>query len=167
MNTKIRQILGITFLTISSLPLLNARSVSVDFNNASRYTDIREEPTSTEKDVEHTLNAIRDSFQRYAKKYLAEEYTLNISVTDVDLAGDTLLPEAYGHDFRILKEIYPPRIDFKYNIVDDNGELVHESKSTLKDRNYLGRPNFLNADSAPYISELIKEWSRRELNPRI
>jgi len=97
-----------------------------------------------------------------AARILAPGQRLDIEVTDVDRAG------AYepwrGPDFndvRIIKDIYPPRIDLDFTLYGDDGKVLRQGSRKLRDPAFLSRSSPVNQDSLRYEKSLIDLWLRK------
>ena len=92
---------------------------------------------------------------------------LAIRVTDVDLAGE--FEPRRGPQFdrvRIMREIYPPRIDLEFRLTDSEGTVAREGRRQLRDPLYLARAVLGDSDRLRYEKELLGEWLREELGSR-
>lgn len=132
-----------------------------DFND---YTDVRpsnEPKGSFHKNVAHNFEK---HFNKLAEK-LPEGYKFNIEVTDLDLAGDV----RFGmNEFRIVKPIYFPRIEFNYSVTDADGKVVSEANEVkLKDMGFMDRIKMGRDEAYYYDKRLVTEWFDDELLPKV
>ena len=75
-----------------------------------------------------------------AAHILGSGQRLDIEVTDVDLAGEYepwLGPISI--DVRIVKRIYPPRIDLHFTLYGANGEVLRDGSRKLRDPAFISR----------------------------
>ena len=104
--------------------------------------------------------------------YLSERATaqlppgeqLEVTIDDIKLAGDYEPwrgPQA--QDIRVMKDIYPPRIDLHYRLIGADGKTLRESQSKLRDLSYL-QNNVVPTDTDPlrYDKHMIGTWIRME-----
>lgn len=141
---------------------LNAK-VSVDFTDVENYRDIQLGATNSEKEQQIVLSAVKKSFENTAKRYLPENYSLAVTVVDIDLAGDFELPSSMGHDIRLVTDIFPPRINFHYEIRDGENQIVKKEDAKLVDLNFMYAIRTFEQPTAEFVSELVKNWGRRTL----
>jgi ABC-type transport system substrate-binding protein len=137
--------------------------VEVDFNNTDNYADIE---VAGSKAYAFFAREMTKTIEKVAEKELPPDSTLSITFTQVDLAG--AYEPWHGPDFndiRIYKNIYPPRLEFTYQLVADDGQILKEGKATLTDNNYQRAGSPIKADTVEfyYEKELIKEWVKKDL----
>ncbi len=89
-------------------------------------------------------------------KELPEGKVLNIEVTDVDLAGDV---HRTMSRIRVMTDVYAPRIEFSYQLVDQNKNVLLSGSENLKDRNYLMGSNLrYRNEFLGYEKNMLDEW---------
>lgn len=89
---------------------------------------------------------------------------LEITVTNVDMAGDIELWRGAGRcDLRVMRDVYPPRIDLWFTLTGaDRGEIRTGSRQ-LKDMNYLTHAAPVTSDQLRYEKALLRDWLQKEL----
>ncbi len=134
----------------------------VSFHEPTTYTDIDYDGMNTEKGRQIVLDHIRSVFTEVTDNWLPPGYSLNVTVFDIDLAGQ--YEPHRGADFpRIVKDIYTPKIKFEYRVHDPEGVVVREGAETLSDKMFLSNPaRAIRADNevAYDVSTLIRDWGR-------
>ncbi|MEN9656806.1 MAG: hypothetical protein RL571_271 [Pseudomonadota bacterium] len=95
-------------------------------------------------------------FAELAQKLPADSL-LEITITDFDLAGD--IPPMLGgrmNGVRIIKEIYSPKISFKY-IFTQNDNIISGSEN-FRDLNFMsGLRRINNEDDFVYEEKMLKK----------
>ena len=140
--------------------------VTVEFVAMDQLTDIQQGSVPFGRLDSVVLEEIEKQFRDTAQKYLPAEYSLQVRVTDIDLAGDREPWPPVNGEYRIMRDIYPPRINFEYSIMDANERIVAAGSETLRDINY--QQNFkatyfdLNK-TAPYVSDLVAIWIKGKM----
>lgn len=138
--------------------------VEVDFNNTDNYVDLEIEGNQA---YEYFANEMTEFLAKVADKELPPDSTLSITFTQIDLAG------AYEpwrgpdyQDIRIYKSIYPPRLEFSYQLVADDGQVLKEGTAKLSDLTYLSNRNPIRAetDILYHEKELLRDWIRNKLS---
>jgi hypothetical protein len=88
---------------------------------------------------------------------LPKDQILKIDVTDVDLAGDT---NAAGiHRTRIIKQLYSPRMNFSYQLIDADGKVVKSDDVVVKDMNFMsGNSLKYRSKSLGYEKKMLDDW---------
>lgn len=140
------------------------KTVNVVFNNPEKFTDVKTSSMDSEKDRDYLLEQIKEYIQERAPRYMAEGQTLNITVNDVDMAGDF---EPWRgsrlQDIRIVKDIYPPRIDLDFKLMDASGAVVSEGTRQLRDLNFMmSTPSIPSNDTLRHEKNLINNWLSTE-----
>ncbi|HEU4670705.1 MAG TPA: DUF3016 domain-containing protein [Dyella sp.] len=154
---------------LASSPLLHAaeaspQAVTVTYDHPEHFTETREEkalaPTRASNDY---LATLKTYIEKRGAKMLAPGQRLEVVVTDIDRAG-SFEPWHGGQlrEVRIIKDIYPPRIDLNFKLLDADGKVIREGSRKLRD------PGFLTSNTAPtsddslrYEKRLIERWLRR------
>lgn len=140
--------------------------VKVDLLNPEKFTDVRDAFQPTDKGQLANAEAVRDYIAQKTADYVPDGCTLTVSVTNIDLAGDF---EPWGKpgaaDVRIVKDIYPPRIDLSFKLVDAAGHVLKEGARELRDLNYLMKINIRSTDSYRHEKALIDDWVRQDFKP--
>ncbi|WP_395344886.1 DUF3016 domain-containing protein [Ningiella sp. W23] len=179
---KIRNSLIITLLASGSVLLASSAladeptvvsqqtdRLNIDYVDAEGYTDIRPSNLgSRSKFRNQVLNTMTEYFDEFAQE-LPEGQTLKVTVTDIDLAGDTRsarIPIGSPlQDVRVMEDIFFPRIKFSYELQDASGSVLKSEEVSLKDMAYLDRAGFVrtNRDAFAYERQMLKEWFERDL----
>jgi hypothetical protein len=161
MNRTTRQL--ILAAAVSFAATLNAATVNVTAGEAEEMRDVRVSHADDEKGLEIVLDQFRDHLKRSAKRYLAEDQTLDIHFTDIDLAGE--FEPWHGspmNDIRWVKSIYIPRLEFDYTISNADGTVVAEGSEKLSDTSFQLKSTFNNSQSNTYYErEMLDDWMRQ------
>jgi hypothetical protein len=67
---------------------------------------------------------------------------------------------------RIVKDIYPPRIDLAFRLAGDDGKVIKEGERRLRDPAFLAGANRYPDDPLRYEKALIDRWLEQELKGR-
>jgi len=147
----------------ATAPAKNVR-VEVLFDHPGKFTDVRDSQLGSDKGRDAYLEELKDYLQERAAHLLVEGQTLTVAFTDVDLAGEfePWRGPNYG-DIRVIKDIYPPRLNFTYKVVDASGALVKEGQEKLRDTAFQSSTNPFNSqESLHYEKALLDNWLRRQ-----
>lgn len=168
MNTKVI-ILAALLLGIGGAPAFAAASgsvqpaprVSVEFINPQNFTDLKRE--SWQSYSTGLMDHLRNYMVRTGERYVPEGMRLSIKVTNVDLAGrfePWRGPEF--DDIRIVRSIYPPRIDLEYRLTDAGGHTVKSGRADLTDLAFDMRIAWPPNDYLRYEKSLLGDWFSQE-----
>jgi len=137
--------------------------VSVTFVAPEKFTDVKSESMDSGRDRDYLLGELKSHMESLAKNYLTAGQSLEIRVTDVDLAGD--FEPWRGIDFdhiRIIKDVYPPRMTLEFRLTAADGKVLAEGKRRLQDLGYLLSVSMPTSDALRYDKEMIRDWMRQE-----
>ncbi len=138
----------------------------VKWHSFDKYSDVR---PGNKLPKEQYYQDVAAHFEKHFNK-LAEElpkdYILNVEVTELDLAGNVHLGTV--NEFRVLKSIYFPRIDFNYFVSDKAGNIISEANDVkLKDMRFMDRIKMGRDEAYYYDKRLITDWFEDDLQPTL
>lgn len=158
-------LLGIAAL--SSVQAANEKAApraEVIYSNPEKFTDAADSQRGSDFGRDANLAELREHVLRRANSYVPEGQKLEVTITDIDLAGEIepwRSPQA--HDVRIIKDIYSPRIDLSYKLVDAaTGAVVKEGESRLRDLTFNMNIHANRNDRRLYEKALLDDWLRKE-----
>ena len=141
-----------------------APRAEVIFSNPENFTDAADSQRGSDIGREGNLTELRDHVLKRANSYVPEGQKLEITVTDVDLAGEIepwRSPQA--QDVRIIKDIYSPRIALSYKLTDAaTGAVIKEATSQLRDLTFTMNLYANRTDRRLYEKALLDDWLRKE-----
>lgn len=144
------------FTFVSFLPVAYAATSEVTWTAHEKYRDIYPGSEGRKKFRERTFKNFEEHFTKLAEN-LPEGQMLKINVTDVDLAGDT--HSAGINQLRIVKEIYYPRMNFSYKLVNTDSNIVTSGEIILKDMNFMMGSNLKYRNkSLGYEKKMLDDW---------
>ena len=167
MNRRSRMISAIALVLVAGCAAAapvdeSAARISVAFIEPEKFTDARRaelEPTST-----GIVGELQKFIITTGARYIPENMTLNIRITDIDLAGDfELFRGPQADQVRIVKGLYPPHIVLEFEIIDSAATVVKSGKRDLTDINYQLRSVYPREDYLRYEKDILRDWLRAEL----
>ena len=169
---KTKRITLLALLSVAAaagLRAANATPVSrieVIFSHPENFTDAANEQRGSDFGRDGNLAELKTYLERQATALVPEGQKLTVTVTDVDLAGE-IEPwrSGQGHDVRIVKDIYSPKIDLSFKLTDASGAVVKEGERKLRNPTFLMdiQPN--RDEPLVYEKALLKNWVRDEFSP--
>ena len=133
-----------------------AATATVEFVKPDGFTDVGRRHSFIDRDA--ALEAIRAHLVAQAAKKLPGDESLAISITDVDLAGAFEPRQSYSNEVRIVKEIYPPKIDLRFKLTRADGSVVKEGERTLRDFGFLTGTTAYATDNFRYEKAMLDAW---------
>jgi len=150
---------SVLFGAIFSLLLISqgiAATSEVKWTNPEDYRDIHPGDSHRKHFRERTFRTLERHFSKLAEK-LPEGQILKIDVTNIDLAGDV----NYGglKRFRIIKEIYFPKMSFAYQVLDMNNAEISANEVNLKNMNFMMNTGLRYRNkSLGYELKMLDDW---------
>ena len=156
-------------LLAALLPALAAAQpvVDVKFGDLSKFSDLRVSISTTGRDREGLADELRRHIERAAPPRLPPGARLAVTITDVDMAGE--YPPVTGsmsRDIRLVKDVYPPRIDLDFQLTRADGSVEREGRRELRDAGFMWGVSPLTRDRLAFEKDLLDAWLQREFASR-
>jgi hypothetical protein len=140
-----------------------ASAVVVTFVASDKFTDVKDDSMDSERGREALLDQLKEHLVSRGAAYLKPGQRLEIAVTDVDLAGDFEPWRGINfHDIRIVKDLYPPRVNLEFRLLGADGAVVSEGKRELKNLGFMMTMAMPTSDPLRYDKEMLSDWLRSE-----
>jgi len=136
-------------------------AVTVKFNEPDKFTDAASHFNGgTDK---YYLETLTEHLQKVAARRLAAGQTLEVTFTDIDLAGDFIPSNPRLMDVRVIKDIYIPRMVLFFRLLDAEGKVVKEGERKLTDLSFMNNIGLVDR-SLPlfYDKALLTDWVGKE-----
>lgn len=117
---------------------------------------------------EEWMKTLGDHLRARADKALPPGQQLEVWIDDIDLAGSyEPWRKPTAQDIRIMRDIYPPRLDLHYRLIDANGKVISEESRKLRDSAYLQKGIlYSSTDPLRYDKRLIDDWVRKDFGDK-
>jgi len=167
MNRRLAMLSLLALLVAPGVPAIAAQAtappgtVSVSYDHPENFSEARKErglaPT---RESDSYLKTLREYMEKRAARILPPGDHLDIVVTDIDLAGS--FEPWHGmqmQDVRIIRSIYPPRIDLHFRLLDADGKVIREGTRKLRDPGFLDSGiTAMQNTPLKYEKALIDRW---------
>jgi hypothetical protein len=140
-------------------------AVQVEFQRPEQFTDAAERNPADDQARAFYLERLARYLSERAAPLLRPGQRLNIVITDVDRAGAYEPWRRKLGDVRIVRNVYPVRIDLAFRLEDGNGVVLEQGERKLRDSYFLDRWHTPN-DPLRYEKALLDDWLERELGKR-
>jgi hypothetical protein len=138
--------------------------VTVELANPQTFTDFKTSCVARPADVAVLAAQLERYLKTAAARVLPEGQRMEITVTNIDMAGDIeVWRNPFLCDLRTMKDVYPPRIDLSFRVLDAEGKELRGGARSLVDVNYLDRSAPSGIDQLRYEKYLLSDWLQREL----
>ena len=140
-------------------------SVSVTFVNPEQFTENRLYGRQDRFNRVDYLARLKAYLIKQGQAVLKPGQTLHVDITDIRLAGayEPWRGPQWSY-VRIMRDIYSPRIDLNFRLVDQDGNVLRGGKRVLRNIDYLHSSVSLPAtEGAPlyYDKALLRRWLMR------
>jgi len=167
MKTVLMLLLAAVGLGVSSGASAQDDRVTVELANPQKFSDFKTSCVNRPADVTALAARLERSVKIIAGRWLPEGQRMEITVSNIDMAGDIeVWRNPFACDLRTMKDIYPPRIDLTFRILDAEGKEIRTGTRRLVDVNYLDRSTPSGIDQLRYEKDLLADWLQRELGAR-
>ncbi|MDQ6648375.1 MAG: DUF3016 domain-containing protein [Pseudomonadota bacterium] len=152
----------LVFVALAAQAGTQPEPVTVHYKDPQHFTEARYNFGIHMIAADAYLKPLKAYIAKRAARILAPGERLDIEVTDVDLAGQYepwLGPDF--NDVRIVKRIYPPRIDLNFTVYGADGKTLRTGSRKLRDPAFLDRGLGTDQDGLRYEKTLIDLWLRK------
>jgi hypothetical protein len=145
-----------------------AGEVKVSWQEPEKFTDIRPSNEIRSDFQSRLFKEFDQIFAELAKK-LPDGYQWDVTVTDVDLAGDVRpFFHSSNTEIRVIKELYWPRMSFNFELKDAQGNTVASGKEDVKDMAFLMRTTISSGNNSfQYEEQMLKSWFNTQQKEKI
>ena len=146
----------------SSVSTGGGGTAEVNFQSPEKFTDMARGYPETRGADEGYLLDLKEYIERNASNRLPAGYTLAVTITDVDMAGQ-FEPERGPQltDVRMVRSIYPPRINLAYRLTDAAGTVRSQGDRQLRDSSFdMKLQPFNRDDPLKYEKGLMDDFIR-------
>jgi hypothetical protein len=138
--------------------------MQVNFFEPEKFTDVKMTEMADDRDRDDLLARIREYLVGQAKYYIPQGQTLEITFTDIDMAGEfEPWRGPQWNDVRVVKDIYPPRMAFSFRLTDAEGNVLKQGRRELRDMGFLLKLSIDRNDSLRHEKAMLDDWLRNEI----
>jgi hypothetical protein len=139
--------------------------VAVNWTDPAQFSEIRFTRDRFDATRGDWVRKLALHLQKRAGRQLPDGERMEVQITDIDLAGEYEPERTFNfNSARVLRDIYPPRIELKFTRFDEQGQVIAEGERKLRDLSYLHNIPLANRnDSLRYEKRLLDDWLRKEL----
>ncbi|MFK3977586.1 MULTISPECIES: DUF3016 domain-containing protein [Shewanella] len=148
-------------------PVTEVGLVKIEWQNPKDFSDIRTSNELQSRFENRLFDTLTKNINKEAEKTLKPGQTLQMTVTNFDLAGD--MRPTFGAtpgDLRVVKDLYPPRATFSYTIKEgDQVIIVGDEKIT--DMSFMSNSHRFNDRPFQYETTLFTDWLQKSVAPKL
>lgn len=148
-------------------PTTESGIVKIEWHEPKKYRDIKAVGEAQSRYEQRVFDTLTKNLNKTAENTLAPNQSLQMVVTDLDLAGD-VRPTfgATSHDIRVIKDIYPPRITFSYQVKEGDKILI-EGEENLTDLSYRYTVGKRDTKALTFETKLLNDWLQKSIQPQL
>lgn len=140
----------------------HAGQAKVIWQAPDNYTDIREGNELRDSFRAQLFHDFESIFADMAKQ-LPDGYLFEVTVTDVDLAGQVNgMHGASWQNIRVVKAIYWPRMSFSYTLKNAAQELLQSGQEEVKDLGFMSAVGSAGQTRFGYEERMLKNWFKKQ-----
>lgn len=143
-------------------------SVDVRWEDPAQFAEIRYSRNRFEARRGDWVNQLATYLRTRAQAKLPAGERLEVDITDIKRAGDyEPWHSPQLQDTRVIRDLYPPRIDLTFKRIGADGRVIAEGERRLRNLSFLMDARMLNdSDPLRYEKALIDRWLRSELRDK-
>lgn len=139
-------------------------AVAVSWTDPAQFSDLRQSGNRWEARRGNWVQELALYLRKRADQRLPSGEKLDVTITDIRRAGQ--YEPWRGANFgstRIVREIYPPRIELNFKLSSANGEVLAQGARKLTDLDFMrNASNVGSSDPLRYEKRLIDDWLNKE-----
>jgi hypothetical protein len=137
--------------------------VEVKFGDLAKFTDLRVSISTNDRDRQGLADELRRHIERVAPARLPADQKLSVLITDVDMAGEyPPITGGFSRDIRVIKDVYPPRIDLDFKLVRADGSVEREGHRQLRDAGFMWSTSPVTREQLAFEKALLDAWLQKE-----
>lgn len=147
-------------------PFAQAGEIKVKWFEPENYTDMKGAEESDKSFQKRAFKQFDKYFTKLAKK-LPEGVTLDLKVTNVNLAGDVRYNFNMHREIRLVKDVYWPSFEFEYQLTQNN-ELIDKGEVEIKDMAFMLRGNRMSRNEPlRFEKRMFNDWFEEQVQTRV
>ena len=148
-------------------PVTEDGVVKIVWQSPKDFRDIESSGEIQSRYEKRLFETLTENINKAAAKILKPNQKLEMTVTNVDLAGD-MRPTfgATADDLRVIKDIYPPRMAFSYQVLE-NGKVIIAGDEKLSDMGFLSGIQSQTDKPFMYETQMLADWLKKTIAPQL
>lgn len=139
-----------------------AGEAKVTWQEPDQYTDICEGTELRDHFRAKLFQDFESIFSDLAKQ-LPDGYLFEVTVTDLDLAGQINdMHDARWQDVRVIRDIYWPRMSINYTLKNSARETLAAGQEEIKDMDFLSSTSSFGMTRFGYEERMLRHWFKKQ-----
>ncbi|MCW5605290.1 MAG: DUF3016 domain-containing protein [Burkholderiales bacterium] len=142
-------------------------TVRVTYLHPEKFTDVGDHGyVTTDRRRDALLAQLARHLEQRAAGYLPTGGTLDVTITDIDMAGGFEWWRGPAADrVRIIRNVYPPRVRLEFKVTDATGRVVSGGQRSLTGLGLTKNFEYRD-DPLRHEKKLLDDWLAREFAPQ-
>jgi len=138
--------------------------INVSWTDPAQFSEIRQSGNRWEAKRGDWVKQLAEYVRKRAARDLAPGQRLDVTITDIRRAGQfEPWHRASMSSTRVVRDIYPPRIELSFKLTDDGGGVLAQGDRKLTDLTFMMNSSPVgSSDTLRYERRLIDEWLGKE-----
>ncbi|QLE87047.1 MULTISPECIES: DUF3016 domain-containing protein [Shewanella] len=148
-------------------PVTEVGQVKITWQDPSSYRDVKAASDIQSRYEQRTFDNLTKELSKQVEKRFQPNQKLELVVTDVDLAGD--VRPTFGatmNDIRVIKDIYPPRMNFSYQVLEGD-KVIMAGDEKLTDLGFMHKVGRMDDKPLRYEYRLMEDWLKKSIEPKL
>lgn len=140
--------------------------VQVEWQDPSGFSEIRYSRNRFEARRGDWVRQLAEHLQEQLAQVIPPGERLDVLITDIERAGEYEPLGASMHDVRVVRDVYPPRMELSFVRHGRDGAVLDQGTRSLRDLGFLSSSPRSTDDPLRFEKRMIDDWVRREFGPR-
>ena len=148
-------------------PVTEEGVVKITWQDVDGFRDVKAVGDIQSRYELRVFETLTKNLNKTAAKNFQPNQKLELVVTDVDLAGD--VRPTFGattNDIRVVKDIYPPRLTFSYQVLEGD-KVIIAGNEKLRDMGFMQTVGVANDKPLRYETKMLDEWLKKSVMPKL
>lgn len=150
-------------LTLTAYASVASAKVIVEYQNPDKFADVKDRQFKSSPEKNSNLIQLKSWLEKRAANWVADDRTLKVQFQDIDLAGEyePWQPSQLS-DIRIVKDLYPPKLKFHFQLLGADNAIISEGDRELKDLSFMMQADHNSSESMRFEKRMLEDWLRKE-----
>ncbi len=140
--------------------------VQVEWQDPSGFTEIRYSHNRFEARRGDWVRQLAEHLQERLAQVIPPGERLEVLITDIERAGEYEPLGASMRDVRVVRDLYPPRMELSFVRHGADGVVLDQGNRSLLDLGFLSSSLRSTHDPLLFEKRMIEDWVRREFGPQ-
>ncbi len=139
--------------------------VQVEWQDPSGFSEIRYSRNRFEARRGDWVRQLAEHLQEQLAQVIPPGERLEVMITDIERAGEYEPLGASMRDVRVVRDLYPPRMELSFVRRGADGVVLDQGTRSLRDLGFLSSSPRSTHDPLRFEKRMIEDWVQREFGP--